>query len=103
MLAAMIEEWGAKADLRDPVPDNRERLTSAVAHALDSCDIVVVNAGSSAGSEDHTARVVEELGQLLRSPRVGEAADPSVPAASRVWGCSTIESRRLPMKSPSRL
>ena len=33
----------------------------------------------------------------------GEAADPSVPAASRVWGRSAIESRRLPMKSPSRL
>ena len=38
-----------------------------------------------------------------RSPRVGEAADPSVPAASRVWGRSATESRRLPMKSPSRL
>ena len=34
---------------------------------------------------------------------VGEAADPSVPAASRVWGRSATESRRLPMKSPSRL
>ena len=30
-------------------------------------------------------------------------ADPSVPAASRVWGRSATESRRLPMKSPSRL
>ena len=38
----------------------------------------------------------------LRSPRVSEAADPSAPAASRVWGRSATESRRLPMKSPSR-
>ena len=31
------------------------------------------------------------------------STDPSVPAASRVWGRSATESRRLPMKSPSRL
>ena len=45
----------------------------------------------------------QESARRLRSPRVGEAADPSVPAASRVWGRSATESRRLPMKSPSRL
>ena len=27
--------------------------------------MVVVNAGSSAGSEDYTARIVDELGELL--------------------------------------
>ena len=45
----------------------------------------------------------QESARRLRSPRVSEAADPSVPAASRVWGRSATESRRLPMKSPSRL
>ena len=29
------------------------------------CDLILINAGSSAGSEDFTARVVEELGELL--------------------------------------
>ena len=33
--------------------------------ALADHDLVIINAGSSAGSEDYTASVVEELGQLL--------------------------------------
>ena len=33
--------------------------------ALDTSDVVILNAGSSAGSEDYTAQVVSEVGQLL--------------------------------------
>ncbi len=33
----------------------------------------------------------------------GRSSRPKRPAASRVWGRSATESRRLPMKSPSRL
>ena len=65
MLAAMVEEWGAAADRRPPVPDDRGRLKSALADALETADVVLVNAGSSAGSEDYTAAVVEEMGELL--------------------------------------
>ena len=65
MLSAMVEDWGAAADLRQPIPDDRERLTSALADAVQMSEIVLVNAGSSAGSEDYTAAVVEEMGELL--------------------------------------
>ena len=33
--------------------------------AADTCDLVLLNAGSSAGSEDFSARIVAELGELL--------------------------------------
>jgi molybdopterin biosynthesis enzyme len=33
--------------------------------AAETADLVLLNAGSSAGSEDFSARVVEELGELL--------------------------------------
>ena len=65
MLAAMVEEWGADADRRPPVPDDPGNLKSALADALETADVVLVNAGSSAGSEDYTAAVVEEMGELL--------------------------------------
>ena len=65
MLVAMVEEWGADADRRPPVPDDRGNLKSALADALETADVVLVNAGSSAGSEDYTAAVVEEMGELL--------------------------------------
>ena len=42
----------------------RESIKNAVEQALRENDLVVVNAGSSAGSEDFTASIVAELGQL---------------------------------------
>jgi putative molybdopterin biosynthesis protein len=65
MLAAMAEVWGADAARRPIQPDSFDGLRRAVSAALDEVDIVVINAGSSAGSEDFTARVVQNLGELL--------------------------------------
>jgi len=65
MLAGMVEEWGADASRWPAVPDDYERLRASVTDAVRDYDIVVVNAGSSAGSRDYTAQLVEELGELL--------------------------------------
>ncbi len=65
MLAATAREWGADAERSSPIPDDFARLRAAVDAALDRADIVVINAGSSAGSEDFTARVVAELGEVF--------------------------------------
>ena len=65
MLGAMIDEWGGDAVRRPPTPDDYDLLKASIREAVKDHDIVVVNAGSSAGSEDYTARLVEELGELL--------------------------------------
>lgn len=65
VLAAQVEEWGGVAKRLPITPDDRPRLVERVSAALASHDVVVVNAGSSAGSEDFTASVVAELGELL--------------------------------------
>lgn len=65
MLAGMVTDWGGEASRRRPLPDDYGRIKAAILEAAGSCDIVVVNAGSSAGSQDYTAKLVEELGQLL--------------------------------------
>lgn len=65
MLASQISEWGG-APCRLPVtPDDYPLLKQRIETALGEHDVVVVNAGSSAGSEDFTARIVAELGDLL--------------------------------------
>ena len=87
MLAAMVEEWGASADLREPIPDDRERLKSALADAVQTSEIVLVNAGSSAGSEDYTASVVEEMGELLVH---GIAVRPGHPVVLGVVGDTAV-------------
>jgi putative molybdopterin biosynthesis protein len=50
----------------DPVPDNEEALTAAVRAAVDGpAHVVVVGAGSSAGSKDFSRSIIEGLGRVL--------------------------------------
>lgn len=65
VLATMLEEWGADPTRLPPVPDEPEMLRNAIAETVGQFDIVLVNAGSSAGNEDYTAGCVERLGDLI--------------------------------------
>ena len=47
------------------MPDDLGALKAKVLEAVRECDIVAVNAGSSAGSEDHTYQAISELGEVF--------------------------------------
>lgn len=64
VLGAMAEEAGAVVTRLPIVRDVRASIRATVEAALAAHDLVVVNAGSSAGSEDFTAGIVAELGRL---------------------------------------
>jgi len=65
MLAGLIKEWGGEATRFAPLPDEYERLKKAIHQALVEHDIVVVNAGASAGRQDYTAPIITELGKVI--------------------------------------
>ena len=65
MLSGMVQDWGGHAESFPPVPDDQSQIREKLAEALSSYDLVIINAGSSAGAHDYTALVVEEMGQLL--------------------------------------
>lgn len=65
MLGAQAEEAGALVTRLPITADNYAAIRDQVQQALVDHDLVAVNAGSSAGSEDYTARIVQELGQLV--------------------------------------
>ncbi len=66
VLAAMVEECGGVPELKRIVPDDYDGIRRAVLDAVDSpAGVVLINAGSSAGSEDYTAAVIAELGEVL--------------------------------------
>jgi putative molybdopterin biosynthesis protein len=65
MLAAQVSAWGGVPTRRPIVPDEADAIRRAVQEAAAGHDLVLVNAGSSAGTEDYTAQVVRELGELL--------------------------------------
>ena len=64
VLGAMAEEAGAVVTRLPIERDDRAAIKEAIERALAEHDLVVVNAGSSAGSEDFTASIVAELGTL---------------------------------------
>jgi putative molybdopterin biosynthesis protein len=65
VLTGLVHEWGGEPLRFSIVPDDIHKLKEAVKKACESADLVVVNAGSSAGSEDYTARSIQELGEVV--------------------------------------
>ncbi|UCG79372.1 MAG: molybdopterin biosynthesis protein [Nitrospirota bacterium] len=65
MLDGYIKEDLAIAVRGQIVPDDKERLRFALGSALRSSDIVLIIAGSSAGSEDYTADVIRDMGEVI--------------------------------------
>ncbi|MGA2403291.1 MAG: molybdopterin-binding protein, partial [Syntrophobacteraceae bacterium] len=66
ILGGMVEECGGVPVLRDVVADEYDFIKEALREGVESsADVVLINAGSSAGSEDYTAAVIEELGEVL--------------------------------------
>ena len=65
VLAAQLENWGAAPTRLPVVRDDLEEIHTAVSKAAGEFDLILLNAGSSAGSQDHSAAAVESLGELL--------------------------------------
>ena len=66
VLVNLIRQWGAICDRHPVVPDRPESLRRVLLDATaGDYHVVIVNAGSSAGSEDHTANLIDELGEVL--------------------------------------
>lgn len=76
VFAAYLQEWGAEPLCHRIVKDDYELIKSAVKTAIRDADMVLLNAGSSAGREDFTVHVVEELGEVLTH---GVATRPGKP------------------------
>lgn len=65
VVRAKVEAWGGEFVPFDIVPDTREAIRNAVAYACELADIVVLNAGSSKGSDDWSVEVLEEMGRVI--------------------------------------
>lgn len=66
ILSALVHEWGGEALRIKPVPDSIEEIKKAIHEGCALGDLVVVNAGSSAGSADFTAEAIAELGEVIQ-------------------------------------
>lgn len=65
MLAGQLTEWGAEADRLPPVADDYDQLKARIEELVQTYDMVVVNAGTSAGREDFMPQILRELGTVV--------------------------------------
>lgn len=77
IFSATLKEWGAETKVYPILPDKKEKIKSVLKEACETCDIVLLNAGSSAGRDDYSCSVLEECGHVLFH---GIAIKPGKPA-----------------------
>lgn len=65
MFCALIGECGGVGKRYPTVKDVKSALSTALNAALSECDLVIVNAGSSAGTKDYAVDVMEEAGEVF--------------------------------------
>src|SRR5712691_2956440 len=87
MLAEQAREAGCEARCLPIEPDDPERIAAVVRAAAAECDLLIVIAGSSAGRDDYTARVVASTGTLAVH---GVAVRPGHPVVLGVVGQTPV-------------
>ena len=65
MFENMVNVAGGVGHRFPPIIDDYEQIRDKVSEAVDKYDMVIVNAGSSAGTEDYTVHVLRELGEVI--------------------------------------
>jgi putative molybdopterin biosynthesis protein len=65
VLGALVSVWGGEPVRLGIIPDNPAQLKKAIGEAADMADLIVVNAGASAGTEDFSAQCISELGEVI--------------------------------------
>ena len=65
MLDAYIRKWGGEPLVYPIIRDVPADIAAALDDALIKADIVILNAGSSKGSDDYTVRALQSVGQVL--------------------------------------
>ncbi|WP_093369161.1 molybdopterin biosynthesis protein [Tindallia magadiensis] len=77
MFQALLSSYEAMGITYPIVKDEPEKIRLAIEKAVDENDLVVVNAGSSAGTKDYTVDVLREIGNVFTH---GVAIKPGKPA-----------------------
>lgn len=83
LVAGVTEEAGGVCEVAPVAPDDRGAIRAAVEAALGRADVVVVSAGSSAGSGDFVAEALGALGEVVVH---GVATRPGKPVILAVCG-----------------
>jgi len=73
----LILEYGGEPNRYKPVIDDYNQIKEAVERSVEENEVTIINAGSSAGTEDYTSDIISKLGEVVVH---GLAIKPGKPA-----------------------
>lgn len=65
MIKALVDDAGGIGKRYDIVKDDYEKIKSKLKQSISENDVTIINAGSSAGTEDYTVHILRELGEVI--------------------------------------
>lgn len=77
IFSGMLTQWGCLPKVYPIVRDDQSLIEAALKNTLAECDALILNAGSSAGSEDYSAQAMRSVGEVVLH---GIAIKPGKPA-----------------------
>lgn len=76
VFSAYVTEWGGRPLKYPIIKDDPDLIRAAILEATENADVIIINAGSSAGSKDYTVHIINEIGEVLSH---GVATRPGKP------------------------
>jgi len=96
VFAGMLETWGCFPKIYPGVKDDPALIEAALRRALEECDLVVLNAGSSAGKKDFSADAIRRIGEVVLHGVAIKPGKPAILAHARPAGKSVVPVLGLP-------
>ena len=87
IFSSMLTNWGCIPRVYPIIKDSYEMIISALKQATDECDMIILNAGSSAGRDDYSSKAISAIGEMLYH---GIAIKPGKPAILGAKGIKPI-------------
>ncbi len=81
MVEYMLQQWGAETEIFPIVKDEKSELEKVIDKALKIADIILLNGGSSMGTEDYSSSLLAEKSEYLQH---GVRSIPGIPVAVAV-------------------
>ncbi len=96
VFAGMLETWGCIPKIYPGVRDDPALIEEALRRALAECDLVVLNAGSSAGKKDFSTDAIRQVGEVVLHGIAIRPGKPAILAHAQPAGRSVVPVLGLP-------
>ncbi len=91
IFSGMMRDWGCESKIYPVVGDKSEEIIGSLKKAIAECDLVLLNAGSSAGQKDFSVEAIQSVGTVVLH---GVAIKPGKPT---ILGLTKRDKQIIPL------